>query len=144
MKSSLKLYILSSIIGSSLLFTGCTSTISENIDNHGKIKIDKNGKLDKLVWSDMDDAFIENGTYPTQEQLNLVAPGLSKNDLYAIFGPPHQQEGFWGVREWEYIFKFRQKGTNEPKICQYKIIFDKDYIAQSFFWNPTDCTQNNP
>ena len=144
MKFSLKLYILSSIIISSLLLTGCTSTISENIDKHGKVSIDKNGKLDKLIWSDMDDAFIKNGTYPTKDQLSLIAPGLSKDDLYAIFGPPHQQEGFFGVREWEYIFKFRQEGTAEPKICQYKVIFDKDYIAQSFYWHPKDCGENMP
>ena len=40
-------------------------------------------------------------------------------------------------REWDYLFNYRENG--EHKTCQYKILFDKDKNAQSFFWLPEGC-----
>jgi len=118
------------------LLQGCTSTLSHDITTEGKVG--------ELVWPEMDKAFIKQGVYPSLEALERIRPGHTKEDLHALFGPPHQQEGFFGVREWDYIFKFRKPDTNEPKICQYKVIFDEEYIAQSYFWNPTGCGENKP
>ncbi|HHO42665.1 MAG TPA: outer membrane protein assembly factor BamE, partial [Epsilonproteobacteria bacterium] len=97
-----------------------------------------------MVWPELDKAFTKQGIYPSKEALDLIRPGHTKKDLYALFGPPHQQEGFFRVRELEYIFKFRQPKTNEPKICQFKVIFDKDYLVQSYFWNPPGCGESKP
>jgi len=116
---------------------GCTSKLSHDITTEGKV-------AGGLTWPDMDKAFVKRGTYPSLEALESIRPGYTKDDLYALFGPPHQQEGLFGVREWDYIFKFRQPHTDEPKICQFKVIFDKDYIAQSYFWNPPGCGENKP
>lgn len=135
MKMKIKLAIYSVIVG--LFVHGCTSTLSEDITADGKVS-------GELVWPDMNKAFVKNGTYPSLEALALIRPGHTKEDLYALFGPPHQQEGFFGVREWDYIFKFRQPNTNEPKICQFKVVYDKEYIAQSYFWNPPGCGENKP
>jgi len=118
------------------LLQGCTSTLSHDIT--------KEGKVGELVWPEMNKAFIKQGVYPSLEALELIRPGHTKEDLYALFGPPHHQEGLSGVKEWDYIFKFRQPHTNEPKICQYKVIFDEEYIAQSYFWNPPGCGENKP
>ena len=62
---------------------------------------------------------------------------MNKDQIYELIGRPHFQEGLYGVREWDYLFNYRENG--EHKTCQYKILFDKDKNAQSFFWLPEGC-----
>jgi len=57
--------------------------------------------------------------------------------IYELIGRPHFQEGLYGVREWDYLFNYRENG--EHKTCQFKILFDKDKNAQSFYWMPEGC-----
>jgi outer membrane protein OmpA-like peptidoglycan-associated protein len=42
------------------------------------------------------------------------------------------------VKEWDYIFHFT-KPDNSVLTCQYKVLFDSDMKAQSFFFAPEDC-----
>lgn len=51
----------------------------------------------------------------------------------------------YGVREWDYLFHFHTPGVGiDPEntsgvegvtTCQYKVIFDKDKFARSFYWS---------
>ena len=68
--------------------------------------------------------------------------GMNKDQIYELIGRPHFQEGLYGVREWDYLFNYRENG--EHKTCQYKILFDKDKNAQSFFWLPEGCGPKKP
>ena len=88
----------------------------------------------------------DRGTFPTFDELDQMRPGLTKDDIYKILGRPHYDEGMVGVREWDYLFHFYTPGVGvDPEntsgvegitTCQYKVIFDKDKFARSFFWNP--------
>lgn len=88
----------------------------------------------------------DRGTFPTFDELDQMRPGLTKDAIYKILGRPHYDEGMVGVREWDYLFHFYTPGVGvDPEntsgvegitTCQYKVIFDKDKFARSFFWNP--------
>ena len=65
---------------------------------------------------------------------------MNKDQLYYLIGRPHFEEGLYGVREWDYVFNYRENGVH--KICQFKIGFDKNMNAQSFFWYPNGCNGN--
>lgn len=88
----------------------------------------------------------KRGTFPTYDELDQMRPGLTKDDIYKIPGRPHYDEGMYGVREWDYLFHFHTPGVGiDPEntsgvegvtTCQYKVIFDKDKFARSFYWNP--------
>ena len=74
----------------------------------------------------------DRGTFPTYDELDLMRPGLTKDDIYKILGRPHYNEGMYGVREWDYLFHFYTPGVGtDPEntsgvegvtTCQYKII----------------------
>ena len=66
---------------------------------------------------------------------------MNKDQLYYLIGRPHFDEGLYAVREWDYVFNYRENG--EHKICQFKILFDKNMNAQSFFWYPNGCNGNS-
>lgn len=88
----------------------------------------------------------KRGTFPTYDELDLMLPGLTKDDIYKILGRPHYDEGMYGVREWDYLFHFHTpgvgtdpentSGVEDVTTCQYKVVFDKDKFARSFYWNP--------
>lgn len=94
----------------------------------------------QLVWPKPADtiALHRGGTFPNLDNLRQVQAGLNKNQIIALIGPPHFNEGFVGAREWNYLFNFR--GTDGAVTqCEYKILFDDDRNARSFYWNPEAC-----
>lgn len=80
------------------------------------------------------------GTFVNLENLRNVAPGMTKDQLYALLGAPHFHEGVFGVRKWNYIFDFRKPGEGDTFFrCQYQVAFDKDHLASGFYWKPEAC-----
>ncbi|HWK60587.1 MAG TPA: outer membrane protein assembly factor BamE [Eoetvoesiella sp.] len=100
-------------------------------------QVSDQGTTSEPVWPDPASASFEAGSYPKVDALRLIEPGMSKDQLYNLLGRPHFGEGLAGVREWDYLFHFRT--SRGEKTCQYKILFDKDKHARSFFWKPEAC-----
>lgn len=104
-------------------------------------KVDDAGKSEQPIYPAMKDASMPEGYYVNLENLGKMGPGMSKKQVMELVGHPQFNEGMFGVREWDYIFKFRQPNGQPDKICQYKVLFDKNMVAQSFFYLPADCLQ---
>lgn len=115
-------------MATAVLASSCTSTVSRGVN--------ADGVPSEVLFPKMEQASDKDGIYPNEENLKKIQPGMSKQDLYYLVGPPHFKEMF-NAREWDYIFKFRAGA--EEKTCQYKVIFDTKRIAQSFYWQPEDC-----
>lgn len=118
------------------LLQGCSSYVSWGLSDDGK-------QADQVIFPDLKDAWRNDGgpqgTFPDLADLRKVAPGVTKEQLYAMFGVPQFAEGMWGVREWDYIFQLQGPKDSKPTLCQYKVIFDKEYKGQSFYWKPESC-----
>lgn len=114
-----------------LLLAGCgTSTVSKGLNAEGVAS--------EVVFPDIANrATLPEGTFVNRDNLRAVGAGLSKDQLYNLLGTPHFQEGMFGVREWDYVFNFRSGGG--VTTCQYKVLFDKDYLARNFYWKPDSC-----
>ena len=109
-----------------LLLAGC-GTLSD---------VSSEGKADEPVFPDREDVVLSGGTFPNPDSLAQVQDGVTRDQIYHLIGRPHFSEGFQ-TREWDYLFHFR---TPEGiRTCQFKIVFDKDKIARSFYWSPEDC-----
>jgi OmpA-OmpF porin, OOP family len=107
----------------------CTTTSS---------KFTSDGKLEEVVFPDIAEAWRKEGTMPSPAAVAKVRPGLAKDKMYALLGPPHFDEGFIAVREWDYIFTFKNASQREDT-CQFKIIYDPQMRVQDTFWKPADC-----
>lgn len=130
MKNSFMKYPLLLVALLAGLISGCSSYVSRDIDDHGK--------AGELIFPDIArDATLPEGTFPNVANLRTVVSGMSKNQLYELLGRPHFREGLAGVREWDYVFNFAT--PTGVTVCQYKVIFDKDYLARSFHWKPGAC-----
>ena len=124
---------LAAVTGLILALQGCgTSQVSKNISNEGV--------AGEVVFPRIEqDAWLKEGTFPNLDNLRAVAPGMTKDQLFASFGRPHFREGMGGVREWDYVFNFRTGDGPAFVTCQYKVIFDTQGKAQTFHWLPASC-----
>ncbi|OOR98728.1 plastocyanin [Haemophilus paracuniculus] len=95
-------------------------------------------KISESVFTHSGSAF---GSWPNWENVRQIERGMTKDQLYYLIGRPHFNEGLYGVYEWDYAFNYRENGVQ--KICQFKILFDKNENAQSFFWYPNGCNGNS-
>lgn len=118
----------------SLGLTGCLGTkhLSKNITTDGRIEASED-----VVFPELDKAWQKDGQFPNKENLSKIRAGIAKDELYQLIGRPHFSEAH-KAREWDYIMKFYQ-ADDSVKICQYKVIFDKEYKGQEFYWLPADC-----
>lgn len=119
------------VLGLAVLLAGCSANLS---------KIDEQGHTDNPVWPEIKDATFnhdgtQKGSHVTEKNLALVDVGMNKDQIYNLLGRPHFKEGLYGVREWDYVFNF--KDTQ----CQFKILFDKNMNVGSTLWNPTNCVK---
>ena len=140
--STSKSVVAATVMVASLFLGGCSSLSEVTAD----------GTTEKPVFPDPRKVTFDNdqGTFPNRDSLKLVKAGMTKDQLYQLLGRPHFQEGFFGVREWDYLFHFRPPGNVRDRVtsCQFKVVFDKDYRAQSFFMRPVGepnemCTLNS-
>lgn len=118
-----------------VILQGCgTSSVSRNISDEGV--------AGEVVFPRIEqDAWLKEGTFPNLDNLRAVAPGVTKDQLYASLGRPHFREGMGDVREWDYVFNFRVGEGPAFVTCQYKVIFDKQGKAQTFHWLPANCVE---
>ncbi len=110
----------------------CTSTVGNNF-----VKADGTLKNSEIDWPSLEDASLPEGIFPNMANLAKIGPGVTKKDLYYLIERPHFSE-MNSAKEWNYIMKFRQEDRS-VKVCQYKVLFDDDMVAQSFYWLPEDC-----
>ncbi|WP_205631435.1 OmpA family protein [Collimonas fungivorans] len=91
----------------------------------------------EVKFPDRDSAMHKEGIFVSVENLRNVGPGLTKNQMYDLLGPPHFHEGVFGVKVWNYIFNFRQNGG--VVTCQYQVQFDKDKLVRETYWKYPAC-----
>ncbi|WP_109126558.1 OmpA family protein [Dyella sp. C11] len=109
--------------------------VSKNVRQDGQ-------SADSLHWPAMTDTtpMHKGGTFPSLDSLAKIHAGLNKQQIADLIGYPHFSEGVWGVREWNYVFNFRDPANGDIiRTCQYKVLFDQDKLAKSFYWHPNNC-----
>lgn len=135
---NMKLSSTSKVVFLALLALGMSAcgNVSRNVAKDGS-------NAQELVWPKTDDVtpMHRGGTFPELDHLRQLHAGLNKRQISQLIGWPHFEEGVWGVREWNYVFNFRDGDSDRVTVCQYKILFDQDKLARSFYWKPEDCAR---
>lgn len=120
------------LTAAAVALAGCFGTLSKVADD---------GTSNNLVWPKIEDTKFNygdfRGSWPNWDNVALLEAGMDKYQIYNLIGVPHFSEGLAGVREWDYVFNYRENSVH--KTCQFKILFDKHMIAQNFFWYPNGC-----
>ncbi|WP_297202369.1 OmpA family protein [uncultured Pluralibacter sp.] len=131
LKSVAKCTLLLGVVAS--LLSGCTRSLSD---------VDSAGQTQHPIFPDKESAVFKEGIIVTTERMALLKKGLTKPQLYDLMGVPHFKEGVWGVKEWDYIIKVKE--NDGLKTCQLKVLFNKDMVAQSYYYLPENCLTAKP
>lgn len=136
MRTNFKLFLAAPLLlAAAAALTGC-GNVSRNVA--------KDGKSADMVWPKVTDTtpMHKGGTFPNRDNLIRVHAGLNKQQISDLIGFPHFSEGVWGVREWNYVLNFREPANSENVVtCEFKVLFDENKIARSFYWNPSPCAR---
>ncbi|WP_420874436.1 OmpA family protein [Burkholderia arboris] len=79
----------------------------------------------------------KGGTFVNVGNLRNVGPGLNKDQMFDLLGPPHFNEWFVGGHVWNYLFDFRR--GNEVISCQYQVRFDRQMKVSNTYWRDSTC-----
>jgi outer membrane protein OmpA-like peptidoglycan-associated protein len=123
------------LLGGLMALAGC-GNVSRDVAKDGS-------SAGQLVWPAPDAVtpMHRGGTYPSPSAVRALHAGMNKQQVAQLIGYPHFDEGIWAVREWNYVFNFRDADSDQVTVCQYKILFGQDKLARSFYWKPEDCAR---
>ena len=96
-------------------------------------RLSVDGSQDQLVFPAPDTASNLGGSYPLTEGLRKLKPGMNKNQIAALLGRPQFQEGFFGVREWDYVLNVTNDAGTPQMVCQLKAVFTSSDEARNFY-----------
>jgi len=136
MRINKKSFNVPSLLAMAFALAAC-GNVSHNVHSDGK-------SADSIVWPNIGDTtpMHTGGTFPNLDNLVRVHAGLNKQQISNLVGYPHFSEGAWGVHEWNYVFNFREPVESDNVVtCQFKVLFDDNQLAQSFYWLPESCAR---
>lgn len=93
------------------------------------------------VFPDPGSAWVSGGTRVSAQDLRQVMPGITENQVYLLIREPHFNEGTYGVRAWNYIFKLRTDRPGEYVTCQFQVQFDAQRLVEATYWKDQACAQ---
>ncbi|CAH2799782.1 MAG: hypothetical protein CBARDMAM_4080 [uncultured Caballeronia sp.] len=96
-------------------------------------RLASNGGQDQLVFSAPESASNIGGSYPLTEALRKLKLGMTKNQVASLLGRPQFQEGFFGVREWDYVLNVTNDAGTPQMVCQLKAVFTSHDAARNFY-----------
>jgi outer membrane protein assembly factor BamE (lipoprotein component of BamABCDE complex) len=96
-------------------------------------QLSHDGSQDKLVFPAIESASPHGGSYPMTEALRKLKPGMNKDQVAGLLGRPQFHEGFFGVREWDYVLNVTNDAGAPQMVCQLKAVFTSSDEARNFY-----------
>lgn len=119
------------------------SVIALSVSACGNLsKVTKDGTTDNPNFPNISQSGFNHdgtqlGSWVNWDNVSQIEKGMNKDQIRNLIGDPHFSEGLFGVREWDYAFNYRENGQH--KVCQYKVLFDKDMNVNQQWWLPNGC-----
>jgi outer membrane protein assembly factor BamE (lipoprotein component of BamABCDE complex) len=110
-----------------------TLTVAALLSGCAGSRLSSDGSNDKLVFPAATSASNYGGSYPLVEALRKLRSGMTKDQVAGLLGRPQFQEGFFGVREWDYLLNVTNDAGVPQMVCQLKTVFTSQGEARSFY-----------
>ncbi|MDN7176458.1 outer membrane protein assembly factor BamE [Caballeronia sp. SEWSISQ10-4 2] len=91
------------------------------------------GGQDQLVFPAVESASNRGASYRSTDALRKLKPGMNKPQIASLLGRPQFHEGFFGVREWDYVLNVTNDAGALQMVCQLKTVFTSHDEAGNFY-----------
>ncbi|UYO73399.1 OmpA family protein [Halomonas qinghailakensis] len=81
----------------------------------------------------------DGGKFVDPESILRIRESQTKDQVRQLIGNPHYAEGFFGVREWNYVFNLYTGNGQDYITCQYQVHYDDDMALESTRWRDAQC-----
>ncbi|UBU47630.1 OmpA family protein [Cobetia amphilecti] len=89
----------------------------------------------------LDSNWHDGGIFVDPQRILRINQGQSKDQVRQLLGNPHFSEGFFGVREWNYVFNlYTPEKSGDYITCQYQVEFDEVMALEATRWRDTQCS----
>ena len=124
------MYWLSSLTVMGLLMN--TSLWATVPDDHGT-------NADNIHFPHVDKSYLDQPPRYNLEQIQHLDVGLNKDQIRALLGNPHFNEGIFGSKKWNYVLDVYVPERQTYQRCQLRIDFDQQALAKAYYWKQQEC-----
>lgn len=90
----------------------------------------------------LDDNWHDGGRFIEPENILRITKGQNKDQVRQLIGDPHFSEGFFGVREWNYVFNlYTGEEGGDYITCQYQVEFNDEMALENTRWRDAQCPE---
>lgn len=79
------------------------------------------------------------GVFIAPAMVRLIAPGMTKRQLYPLLGVPHFHEGLFGEHVWDYILNAYTGSGTAYRVCRLQLHWARDMRLDGIAWNSEEC-----
>ncbi|WP_336966189.1 OmpA family protein [Sphingobium aquiterrae] len=81
----------------------------------------------------------KEGVFVAPATVRLIAPGMTKRQVYPLLGVPHFHEGLFGERRWDYIVNAYTGAGTAYRVCRLQLHWGRGMRLDGIAWNSEEC-----
>lgn len=129
--------IISTLLASAL----STGALAQTADTENSLPVYA-AVIDPTNFKETDHTMKKRGVTVNPADVRMIVPGVDKDSIYTLIGPPHFDEGI--SRKWNYVLFFPTGNGTERQRCRVEIRFhrpDKSRAVevQQLVWQDQAC-----